>query len=246
MATPLEDYALLGDRRTAALVSRDGSVDWWCVPRFDQSACFAALLGKPENGRFAISPVHKPTQTTRRYRAGTMVLVTEHQTSTGRVRVTDCLALESERPTLVRLVEGLEGRVEMLVELIVRFDYGSIVPWVRRTGDEWRAIAGPDGLELRTPIHVRGRDHTTCEEFTVNAGDRVPFVLGWFPSHDPQPIEKDGAALLDRTVTEWKQWAARCTYHGAWNDQVLRSLLTLEALTYAPTGGIVAAPTRPS
>jgi GH15 family glucan-1,4-alpha-glucosidase len=243
MATPLEDYALLGDRRTAALVSRTGSVDWWCIPRFDRGACFAALLGTPDNGRFSIAPCEADAEHTRRYRRGTMVLETEHATSTGRVRVTDCLDLGTERPTLARVVEGIEGEVDMRAELTVRFDYGRIVPWVRRIGESWRAIAGPDGLELRTPVHLRGHGHTTTTEFTVAAGERVPFVLGWFPSHDPQPVEPDAVALVERTSREWKEWSARCTYQGDWNAQVLRSLLTLDALTYAPTGGIVAAPT---
>jgi GH15 family glucan-1,4-alpha-glucosidase len=243
MATPLEDYALLGDRRTAALVSRAGSVDWWCVPRFDRGACFAALLGTPEHGRFSIAPCDPPTNTTRRYRRGTMVLQTEHATSTGRVRVVDCLDLEAERPTFVRLVEGIDGHVAMRVDLTVRFDYGHIVPWVRRIEDSWRAVAGPDGLELRTPVHLHGRDQTTIAEFTVDTGQRVPFVLGWFPSHDPQRVDPDAVALVERTTRAWKDWSARCTYRGDWNAQVLRSLLTLDALTYAPTGGIVAAPT---
>ncbi|MDQ1381490.1 MAG: hypothetical protein QOJ71_2209 [Actinomycetota bacterium] len=240
----LEDYALLGDRRGAALVSRAGSVDWWCAPRFDAPACFAALVGKPENGRFSIAPTAAPTvHTTRRYRPGTMVLETEHATATGRVRVVDCLALGHSRPILVRLVEGLEGQVDMAVELIVRFDYGSIVPWVRQVEGRWHAIAGPDGLELVTPVRLRGHGVTSSAKFTVAAGEQVPFVLGWFPSSEPRRIPDDAAALVEDTTAHWEGWSARCTFTGEWREPVLRSLLTLEALTFEPTGGIVAAPT---
>jgi len=242
-STPLEDYALLGDRRTAALVSRDGSVDWWCPPRFDDAACFAALLGTGGHGRFLITP-EAAARTTRRYREGTMVLETEHATDSGLVRVVDCLAMGPERPTLVRLVEGVEGSVDMRVELIVRFDYGSVVPWVRRVEGAWRAIAGPDGLELRSPVRLHGSDHTSTAAFTVRADEQVPFVLGWFPSHDPRPVDPDAAGLIERTAHAWARWTARCAYNtGPWCDPVTRSLLTLEALTFAPTGGIVAAPT---
>jgi GH15 family glucan-1,4-alpha-glucosidase len=239
----LEDYALLGDRRTAALVSRAGSVDWWCAPRFDAPACFAALLGTPEHGRFSIAPKDAVVRTTRRYRPGTMVLETEHETASGRVRVVDCLAMGNARPLLVRLVEGLDGQVDMAAELIVRFDYGSIVPWVRRVDDRWRAIAGPDGLELCSPIRMQGRDLTSAAEFTVAAGEQVPFVLGWFPSHEPRRVPEDARALVEHTTTTWTNWSARCVYEGEWREPVLRSLLTLEALTFEPTGGIVAAPT---
>ncbi|MCU1467474.1 MAG: hypothetical protein JWM72_3402 [Actinomycetia bacterium] len=247
----LEDYALLGDRRGAALVSRAGSVDWWCAPRFDAPACFAALIGTPHNGRFSITPktaasstAAPPTiDTTRRYRPGTMVLETEHTTSTGRVRVVDCLATGHSRPILVRLVEGLEGQVDMDVELIVRFDYGSIVPWVRQVEGRWHAIAGPDGLELVTPVRLRGHGVTSVAQFTVAAGEQVPFVLGWFPSSEPRRIPDDAVALINDTTAHWERWSARCIYSGEWREPVLRSLLTLEALTFEPTGGIVAAPT---
>lgn len=239
----LEDYALLGDRRTAALVSRAGSVDWWCAPRFDAPACFAALLGTPEHGRFSIAPKDAVVRTTRRYRPGTMVLETEHETASGRVRVVDCLAMGNARPLLVRLVEGLDGQVDMAAELIVRFDYGSIVPWVRRVDDRWRAIAGPDGLELCSPIRMQGRDLTSAAEFTVAAGEQVPFVLGWFPSHELRRVPEDARALVEHTTATWTNWSARCVYEGEWREPVLRSLLTLEALTFEPTGGIVAAPT---
>ncbi len=244
----LEDYALLGDRRTAALVSRSGSVDWWCAPRFDAPACFAAMLGTPEHGRFLIAPGDGTTgdrsvRTTRRYRPGTMVLETEHETPTGRVRVVDCLLLGHARPVLVRLVEGLTGTVDMTVELIVRFDYGSIVPWVRTVDDRWRAVAGPEGLELYTPVRLHGHGQTSRAQFTVAAGEQVPFVLGWFPSNEPRRVPDDAAALVDDTEAHWRRWSARCRYSGEWREPVLRSLLTLEALTFEATGGIVAAPT---
>jgi GH15 family glucan-1,4-alpha-glucosidase len=239
----LEDYALLGDRRTAALVSRSGSVDWWCPPRFDAPACFAALLGGPEHGRFSIAPRAGDVRTTRAYRPGTMVLETEHETDSGRIRVVDCLALGHARPLLVRLVEGLDGQVEIAVELIVRFDYGSIVPWVHHADERWRAIAGPDGLELFTPVRPEGRGPTSAAELTVSAGEQVPFVLGWFPSNDPRRVPDDAVELIERTTERWSSWSARCAYSGDWREPVLRSLLTLEALTFEPTGGIVAAPT---
>jgi GH15 family glucan-1,4-alpha-glucosidase len=239
----LEDYALLGDRRTAALISRAGSVDWWCTPRFDASACFAALLGTPDHGRFSIAPVAPVGDATRKYRPGTMVLETEHTTATGRVRVVDCLAIGTPNPTLVRVVEGIDGEVEMAVELTVRFDYGSIVPWVRRVDGRWRAIAGPEGLELASPVRLRGRDMTSAATFTVAAGDQVPFVLGWFPSQAPERVPDDALGLVQDTTDHWNRWSARCEYSGEWRDPVLRSLLTLEALTFEPTGGIVAAPT---
>ncbi|HUI47448.1 MAG TPA: glycoside hydrolase family 15 protein [Acidimicrobiia bacterium] len=240
---PLEDYALLGDRRTAALVSRAGSIDWWCVPRFDHPACFAALVGTPDHGRFLIAPAEAPSRSMRRYRPGTMVLETEHETTTGRVRVVDCLALGHARPLLVRAVEGVEGTVDMRIELTVRFDYGSIVPWVRRVNGRWRAVAGPDELELYTPVHVHGHGTTTVGQFSVGAGERVPFVLGWHPSHDPRAVPEDAEAAIQHTTETWSQWSERCMYSGEWRDLVLRSLLTLEALTFGPTGGIVAAPT---
>jgi GH15 family glucan-1,4-alpha-glucosidase len=172
-----------------------------------------------------------------------MVLETEHTTNTGRVRVVDCLALGQARPVMVRLVEGLEGHVDMTVELVVRFDYGSIVPWVRQVVGRWRAIAGPDGLELFTPVRLHGHGVTSSAEFTVAAGEQVPFVLGWFPSSEPELIPDDAVGVIDDTTAHWQRWSDRCTYTGEWREPVLRSLLTLEALTFEPTGGIVAAPT---
>jgi len=240
--TPIEDYALLGDRRSAALVSRGGSVDWWCTPRFDSPACFAALLGAPENGRFLLAPKEEAVST-RHYRDGSLVLETEHATKTGRVRVVECLVRDTERPTLVRLVEGIEGTVDMHLELIVRFDYGSVVPWVRRVDGAWRAVAGPDGLEMATPVHVHGRRMSTVADFVVHAGEQVPFALGWFPSHDPQRVKPNAAELIEQTERGWVEWTSRVLPTSEWREAVTRSVLTLEALTYAPTGGIVAAPT---
>jgi GH15 family glucan-1,4-alpha-glucosidase len=239
----LEDYALLGDRRTAALVSRAGSVDWWCTPRFDSPACFAALLGTPEHGHFSIAPTAAVVDTGRLYRPGTMVLETEYETQSGMVRVVDCLALGHARPLLVRIVEGISGSVEMAVELVARFDYGLVVPWVRRVDGRWRAIAGPEGLELYTPVRLHGREKTSAAEFTVAAGEQVPFVLGWFPSDDPRAVPDDASALVEHTTDVWSRWSARCEYSGEWREPVIRSLLTLEALTTERTGGIVAAPT---
>jgi GH15 family glucan-1,4-alpha-glucosidase len=242
VSTRLEDYGLLGDRRTAALVSRAGSVDWWCTPRFDSGACFAALLGTPEHGRFLLAPVGSG-EIERHYRPQSLVLETEHATPDGTVRITDCLATRTEQPTLVRVVEGLSGRTRMRLELTMRFDYGSIVPWVRRRQDGLTAIAGPDGLRLFTPISVTGRDLHTTAEFVVDAGQQVPFVLAWFPSHQLAEGVRSAEALVRETDNDWRAWSAQCIYEGPHREQVLRSLLTLECLTYEPTGGLVAAPT---
>jgi GH15 family glucan-1,4-alpha-glucosidase len=238
----LEDYALLGDCHTAALVSREGSIDWWCVPRFDGPACFAALLGTSDHGRFLITPAG-PAQSNRRYRPDTMVLETEHDTESGRVRVVDCLIMQRERPLLARIVQGISGEVAMRLDLVVRFDYGSIVPWVRRVDGAWRAVAGPDALELYTPVGLTGENFRTTAEFTVRRRDRVPFLMGWFPSHDPRPLPRGAAQLVARTTKYWRGWSDRCDYKGEWREEVRRSLLTLESLTYTPTGGIVAAAT---
>jgi GH15 family glucan-1,4-alpha-glucosidase len=238
----LEDYALIGDCQSAALVSRAGSIDWWCVPRFDSGACFAALVGTPDHGRFLIAPV-EPAQSNHRYLAGTMVLETEHDTATGRVRVLDCLVMGRTRPLLVRIVKGLSGEVAMRAELVVRFDYGSVVPWVKTVEGVWSAIGGPDGLAMRASVDLRGEDFKTVGEFTVARREQVSFLLGWFPSHDPGPVPRNAPALLARTTKYWRNWSARCSYTGQWHDPVLRSLLTLESLTFTATGGMVAAPT---
>ena len=239
----IEDYGLIGDLQTAALVSRDGSIDWLCLPRFDSGAMFAALLGDAENGHWTIQPAGEFRSVGRRYRGNTLVLETELETDDGAVRLLDFMPPRETNPDVVRIVEGVRGRVEMHMELAIRFDYGSIVPWVRTIEGTLVAIAGPDALLFRTPVEHEGRDLKTYASFAVSEGDRVPFVLRWFPSNEepPEPIRPEDA--LEETVGFWEDWAARCTYDGPWRDAVVRSLLTLKALTYAPTGGIVAAPT---
>ena len=240
---PLEDYALIGDLETAALVSREGAIDWLCLPRFDSGACFAALLGDSDNGHWTLRPAGEFRPAGRRYRGDTLVLETELETASGTVRLVDFMPPRETKPDLVRIVEGVRGRVEMEMELVIRFDYGSIVPWVRALDGTLLALAGPDGVLLRTPVVHEGRGLTTYAAFTVAEGDRVPFVLGWFPSSEPPPDPVEPEHALERTVAFWEEWASRCTFEGRWHDAVHRSLLTLKALTYAPTGGIVAAPT---
>ena len=239
----IEDYGLIGDLETAALVDRRGSIDWLCVPRFDSAAIFAALLGSSENGRWTIRPEGDFDSVGRRYRNDTLVLDTELETSSGVVRLIDFMPPRELRPEVVRIVEGVRGRVRMEMELVLRFDYGSLVPWVRNVDGTLVAIAGPDAVVLHTPVELEGRDLRTYASFTVSEGDRIPFVLGWTPSHEPLPSGTDPETALARTVSFWEEWAARCTYEGRWHDAVHRSLVTLKALTYAPTGGIVAAPT---
>jgi GH15 family glucan-1,4-alpha-glucosidase len=243
MSLPIEDYALIGDCHTAALVGRDGSIDWLCFPRFDSGACFAALLGGPEHGRWQIAPAAGARRTRRRYRDGTLILETEFETDDGAVRVIDCMPLSNQRWDVVRIVEGLRGRVAMRMELIIRCDYGSIVPWVRRLDHALLATAGPDALELHTPVDTVGKDLTTVAEFHVSQGERTPFVLNYHPSQEPPGRPIDPEQALDATERQWRTWCDRCSYQGRWHDAVSRSLLTLKALTYKPTGGIVAAPT---
>ena len=243
MPLPIEDYALIGDCHTAALVGRDGSIDWLCVPRFDSGACFAASLGSPEHGRWLIAPADDVRNVGRRYRDGTLILESEFETDRGAVRVIDCMPLSNERWDIVRIVEGLRGRVRMRMELVIRFDYGSIMPWVRKTGGTVLATAGPDTLELRTPIRTHGEKMKTVAEFEVGAGERIPFVLTYRPSHVAMQPAIDAERALHETQQHWLAWAQRCSYPGRWRPAVLRSLITLKALTYAPTGGIVAAPT---
>jgi GH15 family glucan-1,4-alpha-glucosidase len=239
----IEDYGLIGDLQTAALVSRDGAIDWLCLPRFDSGALFAALLGDAENGHWTIQPAGEFRSTGRRYRDDTLVLETELETDGGAVRLVDFMPPRDTQPDLVRIVEGIRGRVEMRMELVIRFDYGSIVPWVRNLDGTLVAIAGPDAVLLRTPVEHEGRDLRTVASFTVAEGDRVPFVLRWFPSNESRPDPVHPEEALSTTIAFWEKWAAQCTYDGRWRDAVLRSVLTLKALTYAPTGGIVAAPT---
>ena len=241
---PIEDYALLGDCETAALVSRAGSVDWLCWPRFDAGACFAALLGGPEHGHWSIAPLAPVARTTRRYRGHSLVLEMDIETADGMVTLIDFMPPRDGASDLVRLVVGRHGRVAMRTELVVRFDYGSIVPWVSRMDDgSLRAIAGPDMVVLYTSVPLRGEGLTTAGDFSVAAGETASFVLAYGPSHLPPPPAIDPLAALARTEQFWEAWARRCTYSGEWPDAVMRSLVTLKALTYHPTGGIVAAPT---
>jgi len=245
----IEDYAIIGDTRTAALVGRNGSIDWLSLPRFDSGACFAALLGKEQNGRWLIAPSGEVRAIERRYRGDTLILETRFVTSTGTAVVTDFMrvsgAAESQQgPTeLFRLVRGERGAVRMRLELVLRFDYGSIVPWVRRRPDGISAIAGPDAIVLRTPIELTGRDKCTVAEFTVAEGQTLPCVLTHYPSSEPVPPAVDPARALAETEAYWRAWSAQYQEQGDWRDAVLRSLITLKALTYGPTGAIVAAPT---
>jgi GH15 family glucan-1,4-alpha-glucosidase len=244
VSTPLEDYALIGDCETAALVSRAGSVDWLCWPRFDSGACFAGLLGGPDYGRWLIAPRDPATSVTRRYRDDTLILETRMETADGAVTLVDFMPLRGRHSDLVRLVRGERGRVRMHTELVLRFDYGRTVPWVTRLADgTFRGIAGPDMVVLRTPVPLQGKDLTTVAEFDVAAGDTVPFVLAHGPSHLEAPEPIDPEPSLAETEAYWTKWAARNTSRGEWSEAILRSLITLKALTFTPTGGIVAAPT---
>ena len=239
----IEDYALIGDLQTAALVGRDGSIDWCCFPRFDSGACFAALLGTPDHGRWLLSPTGRVTRCSRRYRHDTLVLETLLETAEGAVRLIDFMPPRGTAPDIVRIVEGVKGAVEMRSELVIRFDYGHIVPWVRRIDHARVAVAGPDGLCLRTPVEIHGEDMRTVSGFSVAGGERVPFVLTWFPSHAELPDEIDPEQALLDTESYWHDWAHDCTHHGDYHEEIHASLLLLKALTYQPTGGIVAAPT---
>jgi GH15 family glucan-1,4-alpha-glucosidase len=243
MALPIEDYAIIGDTHTAALVSREGSIDWLCLPRFDSPACFAALLGEAGHGRWLIAPAGRVRSVHRRYRGDSLVLETEFRTSTGTVRLVDCMPPRQDDPDVARVVEGVSGRVRMRMELVIRFDYGSIVPWVRRRDGALQAVAGPDAVWLRTPVPTAGENFTTVAEFEVAAGDRVPFMLTWHLSHRPAPRAIDPVEAVMDTERWWRRWVGQLSYEGDWREAVTRSLVTLKALTYGPTGGIVAAPT---
>jgi GH15 family glucan-1,4-alpha-glucosidase len=240
----IEDYALIGDCETAALVGRDGSIDWLCWPAFDSDACFAALLGTKKNGRWLIAPGEEIVKTSRRYRDDTLILETRFETKNGVVALVDFMPPRGEASDIVRLVQGVSGRVKLRMELVIRFGFGRDVPWVKRTDKgELLAICGPDMTVLRTPVEMRGEDMTTVAEFEVGEGETVPFVLTYGPSHRdvPEPIEP--SAALKETEKFWAEWCGQCTYKGDHRDLVMRSLITLKALTYGPTGGIVAAPT---
>ncbi len=245
MHAPIEDHALIGDLQTAALIGRDGSVDWLCLPHFDSAACFAALLGDRENGHWLLAPAASDARSERSYRDDSLVLDTVWHTGTGSVRVTDFMPQRDRAPDIVRIVEGLEGEVAMQGVLRLRFDYGLVVPWVRHVGRCRVAVAGPDSAWLRTEpdVETYGQGFSTRSDFTVAAGERVAFILTWHPSHEPRPDEIDPYEALEHTLEDWRAWAAHCRYDGPYRAEVLRSLITLKALTFAPTGGIVAAPT---
>jgi GH15 family glucan-1,4-alpha-glucosidase len=241
--TKIEDYAFLSDTQTGALVSRDGCVDWLCFPRFDSPACFASLLGDERNGHWLFYPGDEVRETRRRYRGDTLILETELETQSGVVRLIDFMPPRGENPDIVRILEGVHGEVQMHMELIIRFDYGHVVPWVRKAHGGLEALAGPDALSLRTPVETRGKDLTTVAEFTVKRGERVPFVLTWFASHRNPPRAINPEHALQQTEAFWQNWAKRCRRDILWADAVVRSLVTLKGLTYEPTGGIVAAAT---
>ncbi|MDX2933475.1 glycoside hydrolase family 15 protein [Streptomyces ipomoeae] len=249
MSAPIEDYALISDMETAAMVGRDGSIDWLCLPCFDSEACLAALLGTADNGFWRIAPIAAPDPCSRRaYRSGTLVLDTWWETAEGTVRVTDFMPPRVELPCIVRVIEGLSGAVPVRSELRLRFHHGRVVPWVRNTDGRTVAVAGPDAVWLGVdgPARALGREGPTVLDLTVPAGRRVALTLVWAPSHRPGPPAEVGVpaeTTLKETSDFWRCWAGRCRYTGPWRDAVVRSLITLKALTYAPTGGIVAAPT---
>jgi GH15 family glucan-1,4-alpha-glucosidase len=249
MAGRIEDYGLIGDLQSAALVGRDGSIDWLCLPRFDSPACFAALLGDDGNGHWTLAPVSGGSSTRRRYRGDTLVLENEWDTGSGTVRVIDFMPPRGEAPDVVRIVEGVSGRVAMRSQLRIRFDYGHVVPWVRAVDGELAGVAGPDAVWLHSPVELRRSDQAgegdqqLTAEFEVSAGDRVPFVLTYAASSRPRPRAAEAERALTDTVDFWSEWMSRCDYEGGWADAVRRAVLTLKALTYAPTGGILAAAT---
>src|SRR5947207_11436972 len=241
--TKIEDYGFLSDTQTGALVSRDGCVDWLCFPRFDSGACFASLLGTRDNGHWRFWPKKEIDRTSRRYRGDALILETEIETKEGAVRLIDFMPPRGENPDLIRIVEGIRGQVVMQMELIIRFDYGRTIPWVRTGNGGLEVIAGPNGLIFRTPVQTRGKDLTTVAEFTVKKGERLPFVLTWFASHSKPPKKVTPGHALRDTERYWKEWAKRCHRKTPWDDAVVRSLVVLKGLTYGPTGGIVAAAT---
>ncbi|WP_431776821.1 glycoside hydrolase family 15 protein [Streptomyces cucumeris] len=248
MAGRIEDYALIGDMQTAALVCRDGTADWLCLPRFDSHAVFAGLLGTEEHGFWRLGPAHAagsepPAADRRRYRGDSLVLESEWDTPRGTVRVIDFMPPRDGAPQLVRIVEGVSGRVPMRSALRMRFSYGWVVPWVHKVDSRTVAVAGPDSVWLDTDVDTYGKDLTTYADFTVAPGDRIAFTISWQPSHKEPPALPEPEAALEATEAFWREWVEHCTYHGPYRDAVVRSLITLKALTYAPTGGIVAAPT---
>ncbi|MFE9363939.1 glycoside hydrolase family 15 protein [Streptomyces sp. NPDC006978] len=248
MAGRIEDYALIGDMQTAALVCRDGTADWLCLPRFDSHAIFAGLLGTEENGFWRLGPARPegaepPAADRRRYRGDSLILESEWDTARGTVRVTDFMPPRDGAPQLIRIVEGVSGRVPMRSELRMRFSYGRVTPWVHKVDGRTVAVAGPDSVWLDTGADTYGQNLTTYSDFTVAPGDRIAFTISWQPSHHEPPATPEPEASLDATENFWREWVEQCTYHGPYREAVVRSLITLKALTYAPTGGIVAAPT---
>ncbi|WP_344969877.1 glycoside hydrolase family 15 protein [Salinactinospora qingdaonensis] len=240
----LEDYALIGDMQTAALVGRDGSIEWLCLPDFDSPACFSSLLGDEQNGNWWLRPASGETHATRRrYRTDTLILETEWETDEGAVRVIDFMPPRGGKPHVVRIVEGVSGSVQMSTELRLRFDYGNVVPWIHRSGTELVAVAGPDSVWLSSSIPLEGHNFVHDSTFTVSAGQRIPFIMTWHPSHEEESDHLDAEKALSRTERFWRDWVDTCAYEGRYRDAVVRSLITLKALTYRPTGGIVAAPT---
>ncbi|HTM85736.1 MAG TPA: trehalase-like domain-containing protein, partial [Mycobacterium sp.] len=243
-SAPIEDYALLGDLHTAALLGRDGSIDWLCLPRFDSPACFAALLHDESAGYWRIAPAAGGSATRRGYRGDTLIVDSEWDTAGGTVRVTDFMPPRGKAADVVRIVEGVSGRVSMRMDLVIRFDYGNVVPWMRRSDYGLIAVAGPDTVCLTTPATTRGENMTTVAEFEVSAGEKVPFVLTHMPSHLlPDAARSEAQRALAKTESFWQNWIGHCSYEGEWSDAVRRAVITLKALTYAPTGGIVAAVT---
>ncbi|WP_198655402.1 glycoside hydrolase family 15 protein [Streptomyces geranii] len=248
MAGRIEDYALIGDMQTAALVCRDGTVDWLCLPRFDSHAVFAGLLGTEEHGFWRLGPAHAtdaapPTAARRRYRGDSLILESEWDTPRGTVRVTDFMPPRDGAPQLIRIVEGVSGRVPMRSALRMRFSYGRVVPWVHKHEGRTVAVAGPDSVWFDTTAETYGKSLTTYADFTVAPGDRIAFTISWEPSHKQPPALPEPEQSLDATEEFWREWVEQCTYHGPYREAVVRSLITLKALTYGPTGGIVAAPT---
>lgn len=243
MSEKIENYALIGDCETAALVGRNGSIDWLCWPAFDSDACFAAILGTHKNGRWLVAPSDDVTTISRRYRGDSLILETRFETKSGTVALIDFMPPRGKASDIVRLVRGVSGTVKMRMELVIRFGFGIDIPWVRRIDHSLLAVAGQDMTVLRTPVEIRGEDLTTVSEFEVKAGETVPFVLTYGPSHldPPEPIDPEIA--LQETETFWKEWCSHCTRDGEYHDLIMRSLITLKALTFGPTGGIVAAPT---
>src|SRR4051794_33790142 len=238
MAGRIEDYGLIGDLQTAALVGRDGSIDWLCLPRFDSPACFAALLGDESNGHWSLAPSSGGPCTSRRYQGDSLVLESEWRTPEGTVRVVDLMPPRGEAADVVRIVEGVSGRVRMRMQLRLRFDYGKVVPWVRERDGDLEAVAGPDAVWLSTPIEPAHEDQGIEAAFEVGAGDRVPFVLTRAASYGSRPRAVDAEEALENTLDFWSGWMAHCSYDGRWTEAVRRSVVTLKALTYARTGGI--------